>query len=86
MHSPQASLHPRPFSTYYYQGLRANPQDWSRIGRASSLRGALRAAVSHLYDGTADKATIYGENGVALAHLTHKPTGIHILGVFHGQG
>ena len=86
MKQPLHEASPRPFATYYYRSPRDNPQDWSRIGHAATLRGAIRAAVVRLYDGTYGKATIYGLDSEAVAHLTHKPTGIHILGVFHGQG
>lgn len=73
---------PRPFATFYYKGLRTSLQDWSRIGHASTLRGAIRAAVVRLYDRAYDKATVYDEDGVAYAHLTRRPSGIQILGVF----
>ena len=76
----QAS-HPRPFSTYYY-GPRARLSEWSRIGRAASLRGAIRAATLHLFDGKHASALVNDESGVVVARLQRTPKGITVLGVF----
>lgn len=49
-------MNPRPYRAFYWKSMRkpqAAVQDWSHIGRASSLRGALRAAILHLLDGRA---------------------------------
>jgi len=85
MKHPLPSPHPRPFSTYYY-GPNSRVSEWSRIGRAASLRGAIRAATLHLFDGTYTKAVVYDETSLEIAHLIHQAGGIRISGVFHGQG
>lgn len=49
-------MNARPYRSVYCATLR-RPQapvlDWSHVGRAASLRGALRAAILHLLDGRA---------------------------------
>lgn len=49
-------MNPRPYRAFYWKSMRkpqAPVQDWYHIGRAASLRGALRAAILHLLDGRA---------------------------------
>lgn len=54
-----AQSHPRPFATYYYASVRDATKDWSKVGRAGSLRGAIRAAVGHIIDGKYSSCDIY---------------------------
>lgn len=71
---------PRPYQTYYY-GLRAAETDWSRIGRASSVRGAVRAAVGHIIDRTYHSAVIHNEEGLRIIHVLRRKNTIVIIGV-----
>lgn len=75
----------RPFATYYYGGAKDSESDWLLIGRAATLRGAIRASVLHLVDGQYAKADIYGQDGTVLARVTLGPKAILITGVFNAQ-
>lgn len=74
-----ASVHPRPWRTFYYQP-RSRISEWSRIGRAATLRGAIRAAVRHLLEGTATSASVCDEDGLERAALFRKGRTIRIVG------
>lgn len=78
--APVAAGSPRPFATYYYQG-RYKPGDWSRIGRAATHNGAIRAALRHLLEGSAQHALVHGEDSVVVARLTRDGSNIRIVGV-----
>lgn len=71
---------PRPFATYYY-GEGAREGQWSRIGRASTRNGAIRAALRHLLEGTAASAVIYDESQAFVARLHRQGGVIRIVGV-----
>lgn len=70
----------RQFSTYYYAG-KYRPGDWSRIGRAATLHGAVRAALRHLLEGTAQNAVVHNIEGVVVARLIRDGSNIRIVGV-----
>jgi len=71
---------PRPFSTYYFVG-KYKPGDWSRIGRAATLHGAVRAALRHLLEGRAQNAVVHGPDEVVVARLSREGNIIRIVGV-----
>lgn len=73
-------LHPRPYSTYYY-GVRCAEDEWSRIGRAGSERGAIRAAVMHLFDRTYHSAVVYDIDSVVVARIMRDRNTIKIISV-----
>ncbi len=80
-HATQHADRPaRPFATYYYQG-KPGKGDWSRIGRAATLRGAIRAALRHLLEGTAQNALVHNEDAVVVARLIRDGSVIRIVGV-----
>lgn len=74
--------HPRPYATYYYQGSYSKLTSWSRIGHAGSLRGAIRAATTKLFDGAYSGAIVHGLDGEAIAWIKRTRAGISIMGVF----
>ena len=84
MSAPQAVAQhvasPRPFHTYYYAG-KYKPGDWSRIGRAATLHGAVRAGLRHLLEGTAQHALVHNEDMTVVARLTRDGSVIRIVGV-----
>lgn len=73
-----------PFATYYYEAVRNAEQDWSRIGRASTMRGAIRAAVGHILDGKYASCIIHDLNagGVCVARVFRRGRDIAIIGCF----
>ena len=71
---------PRPWATYYFAG-KYKPGDWSRIGRASTLHGAIRAALRHLLEGQAQNAVVHNEAGIVAARLSREGNIIRIVGV-----
>lgn len=77
--SPNASPHPRPWRTFYYQP-RSRISEWSRIGRAATLKGAIRAALRHLLEGTATQARVCDEDGLERAALIRRGSRITIVG------
>ena len=70
----------RPFAAYYFAG-KYKPGDWSRIGRAATLHGAIRAALRHLLEGQAMNAVVHNEAGVVTARLSREGNIIRIVGV-----
>ncbi len=70
----------RPFATYYYQG-KPGKGDWSRIGRAATHNGAIRAALRYLLEGTAQNALVHNEDAVVVARLIRDGSVIRIVGV-----
>jgi hypothetical protein len=70
----------RPFATYYYQG-KPGKGDWSRIGRAATHNGAIRAALRHLLEGTAQNALVHDESAVVVARLSREGNIVRIVGV-----
>lgn len=82
VNNPVASQHPRPFQTYYYRSCADKPGDWSRIGRAASSVGAVRASVVRLVTGQYAKAVVHGEDGVTMYTLIRKARRIEIIGLF----
>lgn len=74
--------HPRPYQTMYYRSATCKIQDWTRVGRASSPVGAIRAAVVRIVTGQYYKAVIHGESGEVLYTLTRKGREIKIFGMF----
>lgn len=75
-------VHPRPFQTMYYGSANDKIGDYSRVGRAASNVGAIRAAVVRLVTGQYFKAVIHGESGEVLYTLTRKGREIKIFGLF----
>lgn len=75
-------VHPRPYQTMYYRGTSDKVHHWTRVGRASSKVGAIRAAVVRLVTGQYYKAIIHGESGEVLYTLTRKGSKIEIFGQF----
>jgi hypothetical protein len=73
------SAHPRPWRTFYYTP-RSAIHEWSRIGRAGSLKGAIRAAVRHLLDGPVTQARVCDEDGLERATVLRKGNRITIVG------
>jgi hypothetical protein len=61
--------HPRPYSTYYYESLNHKEADYMRIGRACTIKGAIKAAIGRIIDGTCQAADIYGESGVRMYQI-----------------
>lgn len=82
---PPAAESTRPFATYYYGSAKDRDSDWSRIGRAASLRGAIRAATLHLFDSHYGFAIIHGLSGEVVARVARGPKSITISGVFDAQ-
>jgi hypothetical protein len=82
VNNPVPSPHPRPFQTYYYRSCADKPGDWSRIGRAASPEGVIRASVVRLVTGQYAKAVVHREDGVTLYTLTRKARKIDIIGLF----
>lgn len=76
---PKPVEHPRPISTYYYAHERDPIDQWARIGRAGSLRGAVRAATVKLFDGEIRRADIYGPDGVRMGHIARQGRKILIV-------
>jgi len=74
--------HSRPYQTMYYGSNGSKATDWSRIGRASSEVGAIRAAVVRLVTGQYYKAVVHGEDGQVLYTLTRDRSAIKIFGQF----
>lgn len=72
----------RPYQTMYYGSAAAKIQDWSRIGRASTNVGAIRAAVVRLVTGQYYKAVIHGESGEVLYTMRRVGRKIEIFGMF----
>lgn len=70
----------RPFATYYFTG-RHTPGQWSRIGRAATQNGAIRAALRHLLEGSALSAIVHGEGGEVITRLIRDGQIIRIVGV-----
>jgi hypothetical protein len=66
----------------YYGSVNAKITDWSRIGRASSRIGAIRAAVPRLVTGQYYKAVIHDESGAVLYTMRRVGRKIDILGLF----
>lgn len=80
--NPIPSPHPRPFQTYYYRSCTDKPGDWSRIGRAATDVGAVRASVVRLLTGQYAKAVVHREDGVTMYTLIRKARRIEIIGLF----
>lgn len=77
-----AQSHPRPFATYYYASVRDASKDYSKIGRAGSLKGAIRAAVGHIIDGKYSSCDIYNlDTGLFNTRVYLKGTAIHITNI-----
>lgn len=74
--------HPRPFQTMYYRSVTNKIQDWTRIGRASSNVGAIRAAIVRLVTGQYYKAVIHSESGEVMYTLIRRRNVIKICGLF----
>lgn len=74
--------HPRPFQTMYYKSANDKGMSWSRIGRASSKIGAIRAATVRLVTGQYMRAVIHGEEGQRLYTITRVGRKIEIFGLF----
>lgn len=74
--------HPRPYSTYYYTGLKAADKDYSRIGRAASPKGAIAAATTRLVLGQYRHAIIHDIDGVVIYRLHRSGREIRIIGKF----
>lgn len=74
--------HARPFATYYY-GIRSAAHDWSRIGRAVTERGAIRAAVMRIVDREYHEAIIHNEEMVVVARIMRERNKIVIINVRH---
>lgn len=80
--APVAHRLPRPFQTYYFGSRKPNPGEWSRIGRASSGIGAIRAAIVQILRGHHETADIFGEDGVRLYKIRQERGQITISGYF----
>ena len=76
------AAHPRPYQTMYYGSSNSKITDWSRIGRASSKVGAIRAAVPRLVTGQYYMAVIHDEDGAVLYTMRRVGRKIDILGLF----
>lgn len=73
-------FHPRPYRTFYY-GVRCAESEWSKIGRAASERGAVRAAIMKVYDRLYHSAVVHNEAGVVVARITRERNTIKIINV-----
>lgn len=73
-------FHPRPYRTFYY-GIRCAESEWSRIGRAASERGAVKAAIMKVYDRTYHSAVVYSEDGTVVARVMRERNSIRIINV-----
>ena len=82
VNNPVASQHPRPFQTHYYRSCADKPGGWSRIGRAASPTGAIRASVVRLVTGQYAKAVVHNEDGVTMYTLIRRARRIEIMGLF----
>jgi len=77
-----AQSHPRPFATYYYASVRDATKDYSKIGRASSIRGAIRAAVGHIFDGKYSSCDVYNvETGMYSCSIKRQGDRINITNI-----
>jgi hypothetical protein len=74
-----AVAHPRPWRTFYY-APHSRLSEWSRIGRAATLKGAIRAALRHLLEGSATSARVCDEDGLERAMLQRRGQTIRIVG------
>lgn len=72
--------HPRPFATYYY-GIRAADAQWSRIGRATTLQTASRAAFWNIVQRKYHSAVIHDEAGIVVARIMRNRNQITAIGV-----
>lgn len=76
-----AAPHPRPFETLYFTSPSSKDSEWAAKGRASSPRGALRAAVTRVLERRAEKAIVFDETGVVIARVWRdKRNSISIVG------
>lgn len=73
---------PRPFQTLYYRHAKFQYDDWTRVGRASSGIGAIRAAVVNVLRGKYKAADIYGDDGVRLYQIRMTTGKLFIIGYF----
>lgn len=81
---PKAKMpdHPRPYQTHYYGSPLSKITDWSRISRASTPVGAIRAATVRIVMGQYRKAIVHGLDGEVLFTITRKGREIKIFGRF----
>lgn len=80
--TPAHVASPRPFQTYYYSSKNFREDDWSRVGRASTGIGAIRAAVVNILRGRYKAADIYGAEGYRLYQVRLTKNQISIIGYF----
>lgn len=79
---PQVRKHrrggPRPFSTWYYAAAQEKPRNFIKIGHASTTVGAIRAAVSTVMKGAAQRVDVYDEDDYMVARVTKLASGVSI--------
>ncbi|CAB4194422.1 hypothetical protein UFOVP1254_52 [uncultured Caudovirales phage] len=75
----------RPYSTYYYDSAIGSAGDWNAIGRAATVKGAIRAAFGRILDEKAERALVHSEYGEVIARLHRTPKGIQVIHIpsFH---
>jgi hypothetical protein len=71
-------LNPRPYRTFYY-GIRSASTEWSKIGHAKTGRGAVRAAVMHIFDRKYHIAIVHDEAGDIVYRILRIKGAIHIV-------
>ena len=73
----------RPFRTYYFhEKTTTNSTEYTRIGRAGSEVGAIRAAVVHLLTGRYGAADVYDLDGVRLFRIRKTANTLSVNGYF----
>ncbi len=71
----------RPYSTYYYDSTSGSVADWNAIGRAATVKGAIRAAFGNILFEKAERALVHSEYGEVIARLHRTPKGIQVIHV-----
>lgn len=83
VHDASKIAHPRPIQTYYFGVQDPSKQsEWSRIGRAATHLGALRAAACKVLIGQYKSADIYNESGVRTYMIRRKGNRLTVIGYF----
>lgn len=73
---------PRPFATHYYEHHLAVVGEYSKVGRAATELGAIRAAVVNVLRGKYSRADIYQEDGYKLFSVVRIKNQLTVHGLF----
>lgn len=72
----------RPYQTAYFGSVNDKASDYSKIGRAKTPAGAVRAAFWRLLIGQYTMAVVHGLDGEVMFRLTRKGRTIEVFGWF----